>query len=170
MPYPQLPWQCGWVSYLTGPKRSTDQTVMPQRLGKTRGSRPLPNERRRVPYTNNCSEYDETDHQKDASEHIRIYVAYFPQNATHLAQPCDSLTIQWMKRACTTHWETYSMNMAKVRKWKEPSGQICIQKKFHFLQSAARSVREVNWQRDENELTHGSKAMIIKGMALNTNG
>ena len=105
-----------------------------------------------------------------ACDGINTKIKYLPPNATHLVQPCDSFVIQKIKRAWSTEWETYKMQMIKPNKWKDSSGKIANPGKTYFLKLAARSIRQVNQQRDDDGLTYARRAMIITGMALNTNG
>ena len=158
------------VAYRTGPKGWIDTTVMPQWLSEQRVIRPLPHDRLRVLYVDNCSGHTNTMELQKACDGIKTQIKYFPPNATHLVQPCDSFVIQKIKRAWSTEWETYKMQMIKLNKWKDSSGKIANPGKTYFLRLAARCVRKVNEQRDADGLRYARKAMIITGMALNTNG
>ena len=62
------------------------------------------------------------------------------------------------------------MYLIKKGKWKDPSGKIHNPGKSNFFHLAARCVREVNQQRDADGIGFASKAMVITGLALNTNG
>lgn len=62
------------------------------------------------------------------------------------------------------------MDMIMKGQWKDTSGKLCNPGNSFFLQLAARSVREVNMQRDADGLSYTRKAMIMRGLALNTNG
>ena len=62
------------------------------------------------------------------------------------------------------------MDLMKKGKWKDSSGKIHNPGKSYFLHLAARCVREVNQQRDEDGICFARKAMVITGLALNTNG
>ena len=62
------------------------------------------------------------------------------------------------------------MNMIREGKWKDSSGKIANPGKSFFLKLAADAVRDVNRQRDGDGLTYARKAMILRGLALNTNG
>ena len=130
----------------------------------------LPNCRRRVIFEDKCSGHIKTKKLKDAAERINTDIRYFPPNATHLIQPCDSFVIQKIKRAWTTRWEKFKMDMIKEGKWNDQSGCLLNPGKGFFLGLAADAVRDVNRQRDADGLTDGRKAMILTGMALNTNG
>lgn len=158
------------VAYRTGPKGWMDTLVMPQWLSEERVIKALPNGRRRVLFVDNCSGHNSTAAMQTACQNIRTEIHYFPPNATHLIQPCDSFVIQKIKRAWTTHWENYKLEMIQQGKWKDSSGRLINPGKSFFLKLAAKAVREVNRQRDENGLSYARKAMIMTGMALNTNG
>lgn len=158
------------VAYRTGPKGWIDRTVMPQWRSERRIISRLPHDRLRVLYVDNCSGHTNTMELEKACDVINTKIKYFPPNATHLVQPCDSFVIQKIKRAWSTEWETYKMQMIKLNKWKDSSGKIANPGKTYFLKLAAKCVRQVNQQRDEDGLTYARKAMIITGMALNTNG
>lgn len=53
--------------------------------------------------------------------------------------------------------------------WKDKSGRLLNSGKSFFLRLAADSVAEVNRQRDADGLSFARKAMIMTGMAMNTN-
>lgn len=158
------------VAYRTGPKGWMDTTVMPQWLCERRVIKELPNGRQRILYVDNCSGHNYTPELRDAAEKIRTTFRYFPPNSTHLIQPCDSFIIQKIKRAWTTRWEKFKMDMIREGKWKDNSGKLFNPGKLFFLRLAADAVRDVNRQRDSDGLSFARKAMIMTGMALNTNG
>ena len=54
--------------------------------------------------------------------------------------------------------------------WKNKSGRIANPGKTFFLRLASLAVQDVNKQRDGLGLSYPRKAMIMIGMALNTNG
>lgn len=62
------------------------------------------------------------------------------------------------------------MDMIRQNRWKDSAGKIANPGKTFFLRLAARCVRAVNLQRDADGLSYARKAMIITGLALNTNG
>lgn len=157
------------VAYRTGPKGWMDSIVMPQWLSETRVITALPH-KRRILYVDNCSGHTQTAALADAAGRINTEIRYFPPNATHLIQPCDSFVIQKIKRAWTTHWEGYKLDCIKRGKWKDSCGKIHNPGKSYFLQLAAKCVREVNQQRDADGISFARKAMIITGLGLNTNG
>lgn len=158
------------TAYRTGPKGWMDTKVMPQWLGERRVIRELSGGRRRVLFVDNCSGHNGTFDLKEAAENIRTDIRYFPPNATHLIQPCDSFIIQKIKRAWATRWEKYKMEMVQQNKWKDSSGKLLNPGKRFFLQLAADSVRDVNRQSDADGLSFARKAMIMTGLSLNTNG
>lgn len=157
------------VAYRTGKKGWMDRKVMCQWLSESRVITEIPNHRRLL-YLDNCSGHTETPELLEASAKINTEIRYFPPNTTHLIQPCDSFIIQKIKRTWTNHWEAYKMDMIAKGRWKDSAGKIHNPGKSYFLQLAARCVREVNQQRDEDGVSVARKAMIITGMALNTNG
>ena len=156
------------VAYRTGPEGWMDTTVMPQWLSEPRAITALTH-RRRIIYMDNCSGHKTTTDLIQATERINIELRYFPPNATHLIQPCDRFVIQKIKRAWNTHWERYKMDLIK-KKWKDASGKIHNPGKSYVLHLAARCVCEVNQQRDADGISFARKAMVITGLALNTNG
>lgn len=158
------------VAYRTGPKGWIDTTVMPQWLSEIRVIRALPQGRKRILFLDNCSGHTSTPALTEACSRINTEIRYFPPNATHLIQPCDSFVIQKIKRQWTTEWETYKMDMIRQNRWKDSAGKIANPGKTYFLRLAARCVRVVNLQRDADGLSYARKAMIITGLALNTNG
>eukprot|EP00171_Calliarthron_tuberculosum_P006261 IDg6261t1 len=139
-------------------------------LNEKRVIKPLPNNRRRILYVDNCSGHVETEEMLSASANLNTVVRYFPPNATHLIQPCDSFVIQKIKAAWTTHWENFKLSKIRNGEWSNKSGNICNPGKKFYLRLASRCVREVNLQRDKDGLTCARNAMIITGLALNTNG
>lgn len=157
------------VSYRTGPKGWMDTLIMPLWMNERRIIQPLPNNRQRVLFVDNCNGHKETEALTAASASIRTKIRFFPPNATHLVQPCDSFVIQKIKTAWRTHWETYKMDMIRSGKWKD-SGRLVNPGKTFFLRLAARCIRAVNLQRDSEGVQYARKAMIITGMAKNTNG
>ena len=62
------------------------------------------------------------------------------------------------------------MDMISQGLWKDSAGKVHNPGKSYFLQLAARCVRDVNRERDEDGISFARKAMIITGLALNTNG
>lgn len=158
------------VAYRTGPKGWMDAKIMPLWLSETRVIRPLSNGRERSLYVDNCSGHNDTPQLREAAEKIRTVIKYFPPNATHLIQPCDSFVIQKIKQRWSSHWETFKMDMIRAGKWKDGSGRLHNPGKTFFLKLAAKCVREVNLQRDGDGISYARKAMIITGMALNSNG
>ena len=97
------------VAYRTGPKGWMDTQVLSQWLSEERKMKPLENGRRRILLVDNCNGHNETEAMRSSASRIRTEIRYFLPNATHLIQPCDSFVIQKIKRAWTTHWETYKM-------------------------------------------------------------
>lgn len=157
------------VAYRTGPKGWMDTTVMPQWLRETRVIRGLPNNRRRVLFVDNCSGHVTTPRLCEAAEDINTEIRYFPKNATHLIQPCDSFVIQKVKSAWSRRWEAHKLEMVSKGQWMDTSGKLRNPGKHFFLKLAAAAIREVNHQRDENGLSYARKAMIRTGMAMNMN-
>lgn len=54
--------------------------------------------------------------------------------------------------------------------WKDSVGKVHNPEKLYFLQLAANCVRKFDQQRDEDGVSYARKAMILTGLALNTNG
>lgn len=61
--------------------------------------------------------------------------------------------------------------MKKIRegKWQHSAGKVHNPGKSCFLKFGVDAVRDVNRQKDSNRLAYARKAMIMAGMALNTN-
>ena len=112
------------AAYRMGPKGWMDNQVVPQWLSKKRVIKPFDNGPRRILFVDNCSEHNETEAMRSSASRIRTEIRYFPPNARHLIQPCDSFVIQTIKRAWTTHWETYKMDMIRKGMWKDKSGRL----------------------------------------------
>lgn len=158
------------VAYRSGPKGWMDRVVMPQWISERRVFNKLPNNRCRTLFVDNCSGHTETDALREALRDVNTEIRYFPPNTTHLLQPCDSFVIQKLKSCWNKHWEKYKMEMIEKGMWKDSTGKLLNPGKSFFLKLAARVVREVNHQRDENGITYARKAMILTGMALSVNG
>lgn len=107
---------------------------------------------------------------QQACNKINKELRQFTQKATHLIQPCDSFIIQKIKICWSTERETYKMDMIRQNKWKDSAGKIANPGKTFFLKLASLCVCNVNSQRDKDGLRYAGKAMIIIGLALNTNG
>eukprot|EP00171_Calliarthron_tuberculosum_P022372 IDg22372t1 len=112
------------IAYRTGPKGWMDTVVMPEWLSERRIIGPLPHERKRILYVDNCSGHNYTTALAAAADTIRTEIRYFPKNVTHLVQPCDSFVIQKIKRAWTTRWEQHKMERIMCNDWTDGSGKI----------------------------------------------
>jgi len=62
------------------------------------------------------------------------------------------------------------MNQIVANKWMDSSGKVRNPGKHFFPKRAKKAVDRVNRQRDENGISYARKAMIMCGLALNTNG
>ena len=131
---------------------------------------PLPNGRKRVLFLDNCSDHNQTEEQISALLEINTELRHFSPNTTHLLQPCDSFIIQKIKVEWQTMWEEYKMNKIMKNQWSDSSGKILNPGKQFFLSLAKKATDRVNRQREENGITYARKAMIMRGLALNTNG
>lgn len=102
---------------------------------------------------------------------VRTELRYFPPNSTDLIQPCDVFVIQKILAVWSTLWETNKTDMIRRRvMWKDNYGRLVKPEKLFSLRLAAKCIREVNIQRDEDGVRYARKAMIIIGMAKNLNG
>ena len=158
------------VAYRTGPKGWIDTTVLPQWIRERRVMWRLPDGRKRVLFLDNCSGHNQTEEQISAFLEINTELRYFPPNTTHLLQPCDSFIIQKIKVEWQTMWEEYKMNQIMKNQWSDSSGKIMNPGKLFFLSLATKATDRVDRHRDENGITYTRKAMIMCGLALNTNG
>lgn len=80
----------------------------------------------------NCSGQSRPAAIVEAAERIKTDLNYFPSNATHLIQFCDSCFIQKLKRAWNIHWENYKLDDVAKCKWKDGSGVLQFLKStFH---------------------------------------
>lgn len=61
------------------------------------------------------------------------------------------------------------MEQIMANSWADSSGRIKNPRKDVFLKLAKLSIDRVNRQRDENGMSYARKAIIIFGIALNTN-
>ena len=82
------------VSHRSGPKGWIDTQMMPKWLKERRVMRPLSNGRKRILFLDNCSGHNSTESLLQSAKGINTEIRYFPKNATHLIQPCDSFTIK----------------------------------------------------------------------------
>lgn len=157
------------VAYRTGPKGWMDSINMIEWLREPRVIRPLPNNRLRIMYIDNCSSHNMDEHVLDAAENIRTTLCYFPPNSTAYTQPCDSFVIQKIKDAWRRRWDEYKLSLIQSSKWTS-AGKLPNPGKNFFLRLAADAVNDVNKQRDADGLSFARKAMIMCGLALNTSG
>lgn len=67
-------------------------------------------------------------------------------------------------------WERYKMEQRMKNEWSDALGNIKNPGKSFFLELTKKATDQVNRQRDENGITYARKAMIMCGLALNTNG
>lgn len=95
----------------------------------------LPNGRRCVLFLDSCSSLNLTSELEAAASRINITVKYFPPNATHIVQPCDSFVILKNKCHWATHWENYKLNMASSGLWKDSCGRLSNPGNKYFLNS-----------------------------------
>lgn len=157
------------VSYRTGPKGWMDTTIMKDWLQEPRVIMPLSGNRLRYLFIDNCSGHILDENILAAAEVLRTTINYFFPNATDLIQPCDSFIIQKIKDAWRKRWDEHKLSLLRNNAWTE-GGRLPNPGKAFFLRLAAASVADVNAQRDENGISYARKAMIICGLALNTNG
>lgn len=173
-PIRSLPDDIPGVSYRTGPRGWIDRRVMVEWLRETRNIRKLPDNRRRVLFMENCSAHNMTENLKAALDEISTEIRFFPANSTHLLQPADSFIIQKLKSAWNRTWEAHKLTMMRdvldPETFDTASGKIPNPGQRFFLELAAKSVMEVNQQRDEDGLTFARKAMIRCGLAKQSNG
>ena len=153
------------VGYRTGPMGWMETPFLPQWLSEERLIMPLENGTRRILFVNNCSGHNETKAMRSSASGIGIDIRYFSSNVTHLIQPCDSFVIQKIKRAYTTHWETWKMYMIRKVMWKDKSGRLVHPGKTLVFKLIANCIRQVNHQRNEHRLQYARKAMILTAMA-----
>lgn len=104
------------IAYGTVSKGRMDRRVMPAWFSEPRLWCALPNNRLRQLLVDNCSGHVEKPEIEAVSDKTRMDINYFPSNANHLVQACDSLFIQKIKREWTTHSETYNMTVIKANK------------------------------------------------------
>lgn len=157
------------VAYRTGSKGWTECTVMPLWLSEKPFIKPLPNNHRLILHTDKCSEHTNSLEPMQAADGINKKIGYFPQNATHLIQVCNSLVIRKIKRAWTTPWERCKLDLIRNGQRKDLSGNIPNPGKAYILQLAVRSVREASRQHDASGTSFSRNAMIITGLAFSTN-
>lgn len=129
----------------------------------------FPGDLRHVLFVYNCSGHNGTDSQLTAEEKVRTEIRYFPPNFSHLIQPCDSFIIKKLKRGWCSRWQDYKMQIIRKGSWKYSCGKLHNPGNHFFLKLAAAAIRIVNLQRDADGLIYVRNAMIMTGMALNTN-
>lgn len=67
-------------------------------------------------FVDNCSGHNMTPDLLHTCNEINTELRYFPANATHLLQPCDSFVIQIVKSAWSTRWENYKLQIVRDNK------------------------------------------------------
>lgn len=130
--------------------------------------------RRRFLFVDNCSGHVENEDVYQALGAINTELRKLPKNATDLVQPADSFIISKIKDAWKRRWDDHNAQLIRNGEWMSgddgSSGKLKNPGKRFFLKLAADSVREVNNQRDRNEISFARKVMIKTGMACNWNG
>lgn len=99
---------------------------------------------------------------------LNIELRYFPPNATHLVQPCDSLVIQIIKYAWTTRWDktkAHDVLSGQFRDKKRGSGKLINLGKHYFLNLGADAVKDASARIDDNGLNFARKAMMTSGLS-----
>lgn len=82
------------AAYRTRPERWMDSTFMPQWLSEPRVISKLSGNRRRVLFMDNCSDHKKREALKTAADSITTEIRFFPDNTTHLMQPCNSYCLE----------------------------------------------------------------------------
>ena len=168
-PIKRVPDNVPGTAYRTGPKGWMDNIVMKQWLCEPHVIKKLPNNRMRHLFVDNCSGHNLHEEIVAYAKDIMTTINFFFPNATDLIQPCDSFIIQKIKDAWRRRWDKYKPSLLRNNSWTK-GGRLSNPGKAFFLRIAAEAVAVINSQRDENGLTYARKAMIMCGMALNTNG
>ena len=158
------------VAYRTGPKGWMDKAVFPQYFAERKVFKPLPNQRKRILFVDNCGGHSTTPELKEALRNSKTELHFFPPNATDLGEPADSFVIQKLKDAWRLRWDKYKMEVVAKQGFTEGSGKIPNPGKSFFLKLAVASVRDFKNLRDSEGLGYARKAMIRCGMSLNVNG
>ena len=67
-------------------------------------------------------------------------------------------------------WEEYETNQSMKNQCSDSSGRILNPGKQYFQSLAKKATNRFDRQRDDNEIPYAGKAIIMCGLALNTNG
>lgn len=161
------------ITYRSSPKGWMDSALFADWLNSARIFQPLPNNRTRVMYVDNCSAHKLTPVTQAAIQRSRTELRFFPACATDMVQPADSFVIQRIKSEWRARWDKKVMDMIANKMWTDPrdgSGRLVNPGKKFFLSMAADVVRTVGQQRDQDGILYTRKALVRCGMALNYNG
>eukprot|EP00644_Phytophthora_capsici_P005978 jgi/Phyca11/98043/e_gw1.2.1094.1 len=142
------------VCYRTGPKGWMDKRLFREYLKEPRAQKPDRLGRKKTIFLDNCS-----------------------TNATDLCQPADSFVIAKIKYEWRRMWNEKKIELIEEEAWQNKkrsdgtwSGKLKNPGKHFFLALAAKAVRQVNSQRDKNNVNYARKAMIRCGLSLDVDG
>ena len=76
-------------------------------------------DRQKVLFLDNYNGHEVTEQASTALERLKTRLQYFPANATHLIQPCDSFVISKIKDAWRRRWEEKKLDMIKNGEWQD---------------------------------------------------
>ena len=143
-------------------------------LKEPRAIRRLLNGKKRILFVDNCSGQNGGLEVDECLKVIHTELRNLPPNKTDLLQPAELFVISKIKEAWRREWDKYKAGEIAPGEWMGSeqgcSGKLKNPVKSFFLELAAKAVKDVYNQRDNNSLFYARKAMIRTGMALNLNG
>ena len=161
------------ITYRSNAKAWMNSDMFVKWLSCDRVFKSLPNGRKRILFVDNCTAHNITTSVTEALEQSNTELHFLPPNTTDLLQPADSFVIQNIKQEWTKSWEHYCKQMVEKNGWTDArttSGRIPNPGKRYYMQCAADVVRKLSMKRDKDGILITRKAMIMCGLALNTNG
>lgn len=108
------------ITYRSSPKGWMDSALFADWLNSARIFQPLPNNRTRVMYVDNCSAHKLTPVTQAAIQRSRTELRFFPACATDMVQPADSFVIQRIKSEWRARWDKKVMDMIANKMWTDP--------------------------------------------------
>lgn len=161
------------ISYRTGKKGWMDARVMALMLKERRFVCRRPDGRKQIIFLDNVGSHNTTPELETILKELNIELRYFPPNATHLVQPCDSFVIQIIKAAWRKRWDAKKAQdvlSGQFRNGKNGSGKVINPGKHYFLELGAEAVQAARMRTDDTGLNYARKAMIICGLSNDVDG
>lgn len=174
-PIKGVPDNVAGICYRTGAKGWMDQRVLAELVQEKRffSKGTAAGGKKRIVYVDNVSSHNMTPRLIELLKVANIELRYFPPNATHLLQPCDSFIIQAIKAAWHKLWDAKKAQdvlQGNFRDGNNGSGKLANPGKYYFLKLGARAVQMARAKKDEDGINFARKSMVMCGLSLDTDG